>query len=56
MLFPVILFLMVLSPLYIPIAVTVVDGFTNWRCHPVLRPVRQLRWAAQADEMMPAAA
>lgn len=28
---PIIIFLMVLSPLYIPIGVTVVDALHNWR-------------------------
>ena len=30
MLFPIILFLMTLSPLYIPVAVTLVDVYSNW--------------------------
>ena len=39
MLFPIMIFLMVLSPLFIPIAVTVVHGFGNWRSRRVARPV-----------------
>jgi hypothetical protein len=39
MLFPIVIFLMVLSPLFIPIAVTVVHQFRNWRDR-VLRRVR----------------
>ena len=31
MLFPIILFLLVLSPLYIPVGVTLYDVFDNWR-------------------------
>ena len=37
MLFPIILFLMVLSPLAIPVAVTVVDVYENWRGRRSLR-------------------
>jgi hypothetical protein len=43
MLFPIILFLMVLSPLYIPVAVTVVDVCSNWRSKRADRPVRAYR-------------
>jgi hypothetical protein len=43
MLFPTMIFLMVLSPLFIPIAVTLVHGFGNWRGNRVVRPVRSLR-------------
>jgi hypothetical protein len=43
MLFPIVIFLMVLSPLYIPIAVTVVHEFGNWRDKLATRPVGQLR-------------
>ena len=38
MLFPIIIFLMVLSPLAIPVAVTVVHEFGNWRRRSSLRP------------------
>ena len=43
MLFPIMIFLMVLSPLFIPIAVTVVHEFGNWRSRRVARPVGSLR-------------
>ena len=49
----IVIFLMVLSPLYIPIAVTVVHEFGNWRDKLAARPVRQLR---PAIGLMPAAA
>jgi len=43
MLFPMIILLMVLSPLFVPVAVTVVHEFSNWwsnRAFPALaRPV-----------------
>jgi hypothetical protein len=43
MLLPIMIFLMVLSPLFIPIAVTVVHEFGNWRGNRVARPVGWLR-------------
>jgi hypothetical protein len=43
MLFPIIVFLMVLSPLFIPVAVTVVHEFRNWRSKRAVRRVRVLR-------------
>ena len=43
MLLPIMIFLMVLSPLYIPIAVTVVHEFGNWRGNRVARPVGSVR-------------
>ena len=43
MLFPIVIFLLVLSPLYIPIAVTVVHEFGNWRSRRAGRPVGTLR-------------
>lgn len=44
MLFPVIVFLMVLSPLFIPVAVTVVHEFGNWRARRLAIPgARQVR-------------
>ena len=43
MLFPIIIFLMVLSPLFIPVLVTVVHEFGNLRNKPAVRPVRQFR-------------
>jgi hypothetical protein len=53
MLFAIILFMMVLSPLFIPIAVTVVYEFGNWRENLAARPVRHFR---PAVGMVPAAA
>ncbi|WP_157681349.1 hypothetical protein [Mycobacterium sp. JS623] len=48
MLLPIMIFLMVLSPLFIPIAVTVVHAFGNWRGNRVARPVGSLgRFRAQ---------
>jgi hypothetical protein len=38
MLFPIMLFLMVLSPLFIPVLVTVVHEFGNLRNKPAARP------------------
>jgi hypothetical protein len=43
MLFPIIIFLMVLSPLFIPVAVTVVHQFDNWREWLAAHPLRPLR-------------
>jgi hypothetical protein len=40
---PIIIFLMGLSPLFIPIGVTVVDGYDNWRSRRAARPVRPVR-------------
>lgn len=51
--FPIIIFLLVLSPLYIPVAVTVLDQLTNLRAQRTHRPVRQLR---PAMGVVPAAA
>ena len=56
MLFPIIIFLMVLSPLFIPIAVTVVHEFGNWRSRRVARPVGSLRQFRPAVGLVPAAA
>jgi len=56
MLFPVMIFLMVLSPLFIPIAVTVVHEFGNWRSRRVGRPVGSLRQFRPAVGLVPAAA
>jgi hypothetical protein len=47
MLFPIVIFLLVLSPLYIPVAVTVVHEFSNWREKMAARPARQFRPAVQ---------
>lgn len=43
MLFPIMIFLVVLSPLFIPVAVTVVHEFSNWRSKRADRPVRAYR-------------
>jgi hypothetical protein len=43
MLFPTMIFLMVLSPLFIPITVTLVHEFGNWRGNRVARPVGSRR-------------
>jgi hypothetical protein len=56
MLFAIILFLMVLSPLFIPIAVTVVYEFGNWRENLAARPARPVRQFRPAVGMVPAAA
>jgi hypothetical protein len=53
MLFPVMLFLLVLSPLFIPMAVTVAHQIGNWRENLAARPVPQFR---PAFGMVPAAA
>ena len=42
MLFPIVIFLIVLSPLFIPVGVTVVHEFGNWRSNRVARPARSL--------------
>jgi hypothetical protein len=39
MLFPIIIFLMTLSPLYIPVAMTLVGVYSNWRGKRRGRPV-----------------
>jgi hypothetical protein len=59
MLFPIILFLMVLSPLFIPIGVTVVDAYDTWSSRRAAQPVRQIRPVHQfrpALGLVPAAA
>jgi hypothetical protein len=55
-LFSIILFLMVLSPLFIPVAVTVVYEFGNWRGRRVARPVGPLSQFRPVVGRMPAAA
>jgi hypothetical protein len=52
-LFPIIAFLMVLSPLFIPIAVTVVHQLGNRRDKLAARPIRRFR---PAVGLVPAAA
>jgi hypothetical protein len=56
MLFPIMVFLLVLSPLFIPIAVTVVHQFVNWRSSGAARPVRAFRQFRPAVGLAPAAA
>jgi hypothetical protein len=41
MMLPIIIFLMGLSPLFIPVGVTVVDEFSKWRSRRAAGPVRQ---------------
>jgi hypothetical protein len=56
MLLPIMIFLMVLSPLFIPIAVTVVHGFGNWRTRRISHPAGSLRSFRPAVGLVPAAA
>jgi hypothetical protein len=59
MIFPIFIFLMVLSPLFIPIAVTVVHQFSNLRDKFAARPARQfgsVRQFRPAVGLVPAAA
>jgi hypothetical protein len=56
MLFPIIVFLLVLSPLFIPVAVTVVHVFGNWRSRRAARPVGSPRQSRPAVGLVPAAA
>jgi hypothetical protein len=59
MLFAIILFMMVLSPLFIPVGVSVVGGFDDWRSRRAVRPVRQfspVREFRPAVGLLPAAA
>jgi hypothetical protein len=57
MLFPIIVFLMVLSPLFIPVAVTVVHQFSNLRGRRLAIPgVRQVRSFRPMVTPVPAAA
>jgi hypothetical protein len=59
MLFPIVLFLIVLSPLFIPVGVSVVGGFDDWRSRRAVRPVRQfhpVREFHPAVGLLPAAA
>jgi len=55
-LFSIMLFLMVLSPLFIPIAVTVVHEFGNWRSNRAARPARSFGRLRPAVGLVPAAA
>jgi hypothetical protein len=56
MLFPIMIFLMVLSPLYIPIAVTVLHEFDNWRTRRIARPAGSGRQLRPAVGLLPGAA
>ena len=59
MLFPIVLFLIVLSPLFIPVGVSVAGGFDDWRSRRAVRPVRQFRPVREfrpAVGLLPAAA
>jgi hypothetical protein len=56
MLFPIMIFLMVLSPLYIPIAVTVLYEFGNWRTRRNARPAGSRRQLRPAVGLLPAVA
>jgi hypothetical protein len=56
MLFPIVVFLLVLSPLFIPIAVTVAHEFDNRRTKRATRPVRPSRPAIGLPVAVPAAA
>ena len=50
------IFLMVLSPLFVPLAVTLVHEFGNWREKLAARPVGSLRQFRRAVGLVPAAA
>jgi hypothetical protein len=56
MLFPIIIFLLVLSPLFVPIAVTVAEQVANLRTRRLDRPVRSLPQFRPAVGLVPAAA
>ena len=56
MLFPVMLFLLVLSPLFIPMAVTIAHQIGNLRENLAARPVGALRQFRPDFGMVPAAA
>ena len=57
MIFPIILFLMVLSPLYIPVGVTLYDVFDNWRSRrDEGRRIGSVRQYRPAAGLVPAAA
>ena len=53
---PIMIFLMVLSPLFIPIAVTVVHEFGNLRSRRMGRPASSLRQFRPAVGLAPATA
>jgi hypothetical protein len=56
MLFPIVIFLIVLSPLFIPVGVTVVHEFGNWRSNRTARPARAFRQFRPAAGLVPATA
>ncbi len=56
MLFPIILFLLVLSPLYIPVGVTLYDVFDKWRSRRDERRIGSVRQYRPAVGLVPAAA
>ena len=56
MLFPVILFLMVLSPLYIPVGVTLYDEFDKWRSRRDERRIGSVRQCPAVGQVPAAAA
>lgn len=56
MLFPIFLFLLVLSPLYIPVGVTVYDEFDKWRNRRGERGSGSVRQIRPAADLVPAAA
>ena len=56
MLFPIFLFLMTLSPLYIPVGVTVYDEFDKWRSRRGERRIGSVRQYRPAAGLVPAAA
>ena len=53
---PIVIFLIVLSPLVIPIGVTVVHQFGNWRSHRAARPAPSFRQFRPTVGPVPAAA
>jgi hypothetical protein len=53
MMLPIFIFLMGLSPLFVPVGVTVVDEFDKWRSRRATRPVRQFH---PAVDLLPATA
>jgi hypothetical protein len=56
MLFPIVIFLIVLSPLFIPIGVTVVHRFGNWRSNRAGHPAGSFRQVRPAVGLVPVAA
>lgn len=56
MLFPIFIFLMVLSPLYIPVGATLYDQFDKWRSRRGERRIASVRQFRPAASLAPAAA